>query len=158
MRSARRLYLDSEETRLQVWRASDGTKARSVDAMSGHSRRRPGSAVVIFFDRISLCLYLLLAVLVMALTLWFAWMHPSTLANSVAETLGCASFTWLNVSILQIHRGARKLDLSPSDVTALFGGPRPDDPDKARIWRWGWQFLVAVFAVLLSMAGSVVTR
>ncbi|MGA8367909.1 MAG: hypothetical protein ACLQMT_13390 [Candidatus Acidiferrales bacterium] len=116
-----------------------------------------GNAIVIFFDSATLGVYVLLTLVVLALTLWFAWKRPSTLLHSVAETLGCLAFAWLNVSMLQMRHHVRRLGLSPSEVAKLFSGSRPDDPDRARALWWGWQFFYSIFAVLLSIIGAVIT-
>jgi hypothetical protein len=88
---------------------------------------------------------------VIPFTLWFAWIHPSSIANSIVTSLFCVSFAWGLISLFQLQRSLRKLGLGPEGRTRLFSGPRPDDPDELRAWRWGWQFLYAVLAVLLCM-------
>jgi hypothetical protein len=90
-------------------------------------------------------------VIVIPFTLWFAWRHASTFANPIAETLFCISFAWAVVSNLRMQRGLRKLGLSPSDRMRVFSGPRPDDPDELYAWKWAWQFLYAIIAVMLCM-------
>jgi hypothetical protein len=94
---------------------------------------------------------------VIPLTLWFAWARQSAIANSIAVSLFCLSFAWVLVSLLQLNRGLRRLGLGPEGRTRLFSGPRPDDPDELRAWRWGWQFMYAVLAVLLCMVAIPVT-
>jgi hypothetical protein len=89
--------------------------------------------------------------LVIPLTLWFAWIHRSTIADFIPVSLFCASFAWLLVSLFQLNTTLRKLGLDPEGRTRLFSGPRPDDPDELRAWRCGWQFLYAVLAVLVCM-------
>jgi hypothetical protein len=86
---------------------------------------------------------------VIPLTLWFAWTRHSAMANSIAVSLFCLSFAWVLISLLQLNRSLRNLGLAPEGRTRLFSGPRPNDPDELRAWRWGWQFLYAVLAVLL---------
>lgn len=88
---------------------------------------------------------------VIPLTLWFAWIQRSTIADFIAVSLFCLSFAWLLMSLFQLNRTLRKLGLGPEGRTRLFSGPRPDDPDELRAWRCGWQFLYAVLAVLLCM-------
>ena len=94
---------------------------------------------------------------VIPLTLWFAWASHSAIANSITVSLFCLSFAWVLVSLLQLNRGLRKLGLGPEGRTQLFSGPRPDDPVELRAWRWGWQFMYAVLAVLLCMVAIPVT-
>jgi hypothetical protein len=90
--------------------------------------------------------------IVIPLTLWFAWVGHSAIAYSIAQSLFCLSFAWLVISLLQLQRNLRKLGLGPEGRTRLFSmKSRPDDPDEFRAWRWGWQFMYAVIAVLLCM-------
>ncbi len=88
---------------------------------------------------------------VIPLTLWFAWARHSAMANSIAVSLFCLSFAWVLTSLLQLNRSLRKLGVGPEGRTRLFSGPRPNNTDELRAWRWGWQFLYAVLAVLLCM-------
>jgi hypothetical protein len=39
---------------------------------------------------------------VIPLTLWFAWIHPSSIANSIAVSLFCVSFAWGLISLFQL--------------------------------------------------------
>ena len=94
---------------------------------------------------------------VVPLTMWFAWAGNSTVAYSTAESVFCLSFTWLLISLLQLHRNLQKLGLGPRGRTRLFSGQRPEDPDELRAWQWGWRFLYAVLGVLLCMAAIPVT-
>jgi hypothetical protein len=86
---------------------------------------------------------------VIPLSLWFAWAHRSTVAYSVAQTLFCLSFAWGLMSMLLAQRGLRKL--SSSERMRVFSGPRPEDSDELYAWKWLWQFMYAVIAVMLSM-------
>ncbi len=99
----------------------------------------------------------LMALLVISLTLWFAWVHRSTTAESVIQTLFCLSFAWVWIAMLQCYRSLRQLGLDGEGRMRLFSGPRPDDPDELRAWKWGWHFMYAVLAVLLSMIAFPVT-
>ena len=94
---------------------------------------------------------------VIPLTLWFAWADHSAIAYSIAQSLFCVSFAWGLISLLQLQRNLRKLGLDSEGTTQLFSGPRPDDRDELRAWQWGWQFMYAVIAVLLSMVAIPVT-
>jgi hypothetical protein len=94
---------------------------------------------------------------VIPLTLWFAWVGHSAITYSIAQSLFCLSFAWLLIAILQLQRNLRKLGLGPEGRTRLFSGPRPDDPNELRAWQWGWQFMYAVLAVLLCMIAIPVT-
>ena len=92
---------------------------------------------------------------VIPLTLWFAWTHHSTLAEAIIKTLFCISFGWIMVSTLGWIRSFRALGNGPSSA-ALLLGPRPEDPDEVRAWKWGRQFRYALFALLLSMIAFAV--
>jgi hypothetical protein len=87
---------------------------------------------------------------VIPLTLWFAWTHHSTLAEAIIKTLFCISFGWMMVAILGWFRSFRALGNGASSG-ALLLGPCPGDSEQLRAWKWGRQFRYAVFAVLLSM-------
>jgi hypothetical protein len=99
----------------------------------------------------------LMALLVISLTLWFAWAHRSTFIESVIQTLFCLSFAWGWVAMLQCYRILRQLGLDAEGRMRLFSGARPDDQDELRAWKWGWHFMFAVLAVLFSMIAFVVT-
>ena len=85
------------------------------------------------------------------ITLWLAWAHHLAAAISVVLTLFCLAFAWGLVSLFQVSQSLSKLALGLKDSTRLFAGPRPTDPSELRAWRWGWQFLCAVMAVLFCM-------
>jgi len=99
--------------------------------------------------------FLMGVLLVIPLTLWLAWAHRSTVAESVVQTLFCLSFAWALVSMLQAQRGLRRL--SSFERMRIFSGPRPEDPDELYAWKWAWQFLYAVVAGLLSMIAIPIT-
>jgi hypothetical protein len=89
---------------------------------------------------------------VIPLTLWFTCTRHSPIAYSIASSLFCFSFAWGLISMLQLNRSLRKLGLGPEGRTRLFSMKSPpEDPDELRAWRWGWQFMYAVLAGLLSM-------
>ena len=109
---------------------------------------RISSALSVFFGFI----------VVIPLTLWFAWAHHSTVAEAMIKTLFCISFGWMMVSTLGWFRSFRALGSGSSSASLLLG-PRPEDPDELRAWKWGRQFRYAVFALLLSMiAFAVILR
>ncbi len=83
----------------------------------------------------------LMALLVMSLTLWFALVHPGTVAESVIQTIFCLSFAWVWIAMLQCYRSLRQLGLDGEGRMRLFSGPRPDDLDELRAWKWGWHFI-----------------
>jgi hypothetical protein len=89
--------------------------------------------------------------LVIPLTLWFAWIGHSSIAYSIAQSLFCICFGWLLISLVQLQRNLRKLGLGPEGRTQLFSKQRPDDPDELSAWKWGWQFMYAILAVLLCL-------
>jgi hypothetical protein len=99
----------------------------------------------------------LLGIPVIALSMWFAWVHRSTLAESVVETIFCLAMAWGFVSALQAQRALRKLKLSSSEQMRVFSGPRPTDQDELYAWRWAWQFMYAVILGMLSMVAIPVT-
>lgn len=90
-------------------------------------------------------------VVVIPLTLWLAWAHHTTIADSVLLTLFCLSFGWCLVSMALCYRRLRELGLDGEGRLRLFSGPRPDDPDELRAWLLGWHFVFAVLAVMLCM-------
>jgi hypothetical protein len=91
-------------------------------------------------------------VVIVPLTLWCAWAAHSGIADLILQLLFVLSFTWGVVALLQFQRSLRKLRLGPEGRTRLFSMKSPpDDPDELRAWRWGWQFMYAVLAVLLCM-------
>src|SRR5260370_2020485 len=88
--------------------------------------------------------------IVIPLTLWFAWTHHSTLAEAIIKTLFCISFGWMMVSTLGWFRSFRALGNGPSSA-ALLLGPRPEDGEELRALKCGIQFRYAEFPVLLSI-------
>lgn len=96
--------------------------------------------------------------IVIPLTLWFAWVGHSGIAYSIAQSLFCLSFAWGLISLLQLQRSLRKLGLGPEERTRLFSmRSPPDDPDELRAWQWGWQFMYAVLTVALFLIAIPVT-
>lgn len=89
--------------------------------------------------------------IVIPLTLWFAWAHYESLVNAILVTLFCVSFAWCWVSLILCYRRLLKLGLDGEGRLRLFSGPRPDDPDELLAWQSGWHFMYAVLAVLLCM-------
>jgi hypothetical protein len=90
-------------------------------------------------------------ILVVPLTLFFAWRSHSTLIEPLALTLFCIAFVWLNISILRWQRGLRKLGWTARGRGAFGLGPRPDDPEELDIWQKGAHFRYSFVAVLISM-------
>ena len=86
---------------------------------------------------------------VIPLSLWYAWVRPTALVDSLLATLSCLSFGWALVSAALCFRSLRKLGLDGQAGLRLFSGPRPDDRDELRAWQFGWQFMCAILAVLL---------
>lgn len=102
--------------------------------------------------RTTSALSILLGLLVVIpLTLWFAWARHTTLVNPILVTLFCLSFGWGLVSMTLCFRSLKKLGLDGQGRLRLFSGPRPDDPGELRAWQLGWHFMYAVLAVLLCM-------
>jgi len=88
---------------------------------------------------------------VIPLTLWFAWARHTTVLNPILVTLFCLSFGWGLVSMALCFRSLRKLGLDGQGRFRLFSGPRPADPDELRAWQLGWHFMYAVLAVMVCM-------
>ncbi len=96
-------------------------------------------------------------VVVIPLTFWAAWAAHPGIVDFILELLLTLSFTWGVVALLQLQRNLRRLGLDTEGRTRLFAmKSRPDDPDEFRAWRWGWQFMYAVLAVMLCMAAMPV--
>lgn len=105
------------------------------------------------FVRAMTALEVLAALLVIIpLTLWLAWIHHSTLVESIVLTLFCISFAWLSVSILRWQRAVRSMGSSSSGRLALGLGPRPEDSDELRLWELGTHCRFSFVAVVLCMA------
>ena len=95
--------------------------------------------------------FLIAFLVVVPLTLWFAWRRHSTLAEPVILTLFCLSFVWLNVSILRWQRGLRRLGWNFPGRVSFGLGPRPEDPNELDIWQRGIHFSHSLVAALLCM-------
>jgi hypothetical protein len=89
---------------------------------------------------------------VIPLTLWFAWTRRSRSAEAMPVTLLSISSAWMLVSVLGWSRSFRALGNGPSSA-ALLLGPRPEARDQLRAWKWGRHIRYALLAVLLSMIG-----
>jgi hypothetical protein len=110
------------------------------------------SGVIRLFVRAGTALEFLLAfVVIIPLTLWFAWARHSMIAEPLVLTLFCLSFAWGNVAILKWQRSFRKLGWSSPSKLAFGFGPRPEDPDELHLWQWGKHFCYSFAAILLSM-------
>jgi hypothetical protein len=117
------------------------------------------SGAVGIFVRTGTALEFLLAFLIVVpLTLWFAWKRHSTIAELVVSTLFCLSFVWLNVSILRWQRGLRRMGWSSPGRVSFGLGPRPEDPDELDIWNRGAHFRNSFVAVLLCMLAFGITK
>ena len=107
------------------------------------------------FARIWLYLVALTGFLVVIpLSLWFAWNHHLTGVEalySVIETVGCLSWGFVLVSTQQVHRALRRLGVSGEGAKTLFSGTRPTDPDELVAWKWGWRFMYAIIAAFVCM-------
>jgi len=111
------------------------------------------------FVRAGTALEILVAFLVVIpLTLWFAWAPHSTMAEPVILTLFCLSFAWGNVSVLRWQRSIRRLGWSSPGKLAFGLGPRPEDPDELDIWQRGTHFRYSFIAVLLCMLAFGITK
>lgn len=88
---------------------------------------------------------------VIPLTLWFAWKNHTSPVNSILVTLFCLSFGWALLSLALFLRGFKELGLDGEERLRLFSGPRPSDPDELCAWQLGWNFMIAVLAVILCM-------
>ncbi len=96
------------------------------------------------------CLVAVTGISIVCVSLWISWTRNSSAVEGVIETLPDICWVWVIVSLLQTYRGLRKLD-SPVRLTVL-SGSRPDDPDELFAWKWGWQFVYAVLAFLVTPA------
>jgi hypothetical protein len=88
---------------------------------------------------------------VIPLTLWFAWLHYTTILNPVLVTLFCLAFGWGLISVSMCFNALRKLGLDGQSGLRLFSGSRPTDPDELRAWLFGWHFMYAVLAVMFCL-------
>jgi hypothetical protein len=91
---------------------------------------------------------------VIPLSLWFAWNHHFTGVEAlypVIETVFCLSWGFALISALQVHRALRKLGVSGEEAKTLFSGTRPTDPDELVAWKWGWRFMYAIIGSLVCM-------
>lgn len=61
------------------------------------------------------------------------------------------------IAMVQCYRSLRQLGLDGEGRMRLFSGPRPDDQGELRAWKWGWHFMYAFLAVLISMIAFAVT-
>ena len=91
----------------------------------------------------------ILAVIVIPLTLWYAWSRNNSVAQTLAETAFCISMVWFLISTLRWTRSFGKLNGSSSAQLLL--GPFPADPNEQVAWRWGRHCRYAFFAMILSI-------
>jgi len=73
---------------------------------------------------------------------------------AIAELLFCVSFGWLNVSMLQYFRAARRLGAS-LDPREVLSSPRPADPDEFLLWKWTRHFVISWLVLALGMLATV---
>jgi hypothetical protein len=120
---------------------------------------REFSKAIGIFVRAGTALEFLLAFLVVIpLTLWFAWERHSTTAEPVVLMLFCLSFAWGNVAVLKWQSSFRKLGWSSTNKLAFGLGPRPEDPDELHLWQWGRHFRHSFAAILLCMLASAIIK
>jgi len=107
-----------------------------------------------FFEIWSYGFALVAFVLIIPLSLWFAWSrHVSVVevAYSVVETLFCFSSALVLVSLLRFQRSLRRLGLSGVEAKMLLSGSRPSDPDELLVWKWAWRFMYGIITGLACM-------
>jgi hypothetical protein len=95
-------------------------------------------------------------VVIIPLSLWFAWRHPSSSVESILETILCCVWGWAFVSLWRFQRASRKLGLSGEGRLALLSGPRPTDPDELGLWKAVRDFLFAIIATGVCIASMPV--
>lgn len=98
--------------------------------MGKHVGRKFSGAAAIFVRAGTALEFLMAFLIVVPLTLWFAWARHSTVAEPMVLTLFCLSFVWLNISILRWQRCLRRLGSSSPGKLAFGLGPRPEGPDE----------------------------
>lgn len=117
------------------------------------------AGVMYWFVRTGTAVELFLAFLIVVpLTLWFAWVRRSGMAEPTILSLFCGSFVWLNIAILRWHRNLRQLGWrSPSKLS--FGlGSRPEDLDELEIWNKGRHLRYSFLTVLICMAAFAIVK
>jgi hypothetical protein len=95
--------------------------------MDNQTNRNSSGATGTFVRTGTTLAVLVAFLIVMPLTLWFAWARHSTMAEPVILTLFCLSFAWLNVSILRWQRSLRKLGWSSPGKVSFGLGARSED-------------------------------
>jgi hypothetical protein len=88
---------------------------------------------------------------VIPLTLWFAWAHQRTFVNPILVTLFCLAFGWGLISAVLCFRTLKNLGLDGEAGLRLFSGSRPADPGELRAWQFGWHFMYSVLAVMFCL-------
>lgn len=126
--------------------------------MDKQAGRKFSGAVGIFVRAGTALEFLVAFLIVVPLTLWFAWARHSTIAEPVVLTLFCLSFVWLNISILRWQRCLRRLGWSSPSKLAFGMGPRPVDSDELNLWRRGTHFSYSLAAVLLCMSAFAILK
>jgi hypothetical protein len=91
----------------------------------------------------------MLALIIIPLTLWYAWSQHFNVLQAVSETVFCASMVWFLISTLMWSRSFGKLT-GTSSARLLFG-PFPEELSEQSAWRWGRHCRYAFFAMILSM-------
>jgi hypothetical protein len=120
--------------------------------------RKFSSAIGIFVRAGTALEFLMAFLVVIPLTLWFAWVRHSTIAEPVVLTLFCLSFAWGNVAVLKWQRSFRKLGWSSPNKLAFGLGPRPEDPYELHLWQWGTHFRYSFTAILLCMLAFAIIK
>lgn len=90
---------------------------------------------------------------IMPLSLWFAWRDSSAPILNAVETVFLLSWAWTMVSLLQMFRVGWDVGLTSRERLAVLSGPRPDDPDELRVWKSAWRFMFALLFSMLAMIG-----
>lgn len=92
-----------------------------------------------------------LLIIIIPLTLWFAWSWHLNVLLAASETVFCASMVWFLISTLMWSRRFGKLTGASS--ARLLLGPFPEDVDEQSAWRWGRQCRYAFFATVFAIGG-----
>lgn len=98
---------------------------------------------------------------VIPLTLWFAWAHQRIDEYSILITLFCLSFFWMFMSMLQCHRSLRQLGLDGEARMRLVFGNSSRRSGRAPCLEVGLAFRLRSYcssALHFLPAGSVLTH
>ena len=92
----------------------------------------------------------ILALVIVVFAVWSFRLGRAGLLEELLQLGVYGSVVWAFISTWGLNRSAR--ELGARIPATFYTGPRPEDVDELRLWRWGRRFAAAFALIILFMA------